>query len=66
LEKGVTAAGRSVRFDEPDAFAERVAFHNPLQNREFIQTIYLARTEAAPKLYAPRKIMQSTEQIQSR
>ena len=27
-----------------EARAERVAFHNPLQNREFIQTIYLART----------------------
>jgi spermidine synthase len=33
------------------ARAERVMFHNPLQNREFTQTIYLARTEAAPGLY---------------
>jgi spermidine synthase len=33
------------------ARAERVAFHNPLQNREFTQTIYLARTEAAPELH---------------
>jgi spermidine synthase len=32
------------------ARAERVTFHNPLQNREFSQTIYLARTEAAPEL----------------
>ena len=31
-----------------EARAERVTFHNPLQNREFIQTIYLARTEGAP------------------
>lgn len=31
-----------------DARAERVTFHNPLQNREFTQTVYLARTEAAP------------------
>ena len=30
-----------------EARAERVTFHNPLQNREFTQTIYLARTEAA-------------------
>jgi spermidine synthase len=29
------------------ARAERVTFHNPLQNREFTQTIYLARTERA-------------------
>jgi hypothetical protein len=29
----------------------RVTFHNPLQNREFTQTIYLARTEAAPELH---------------
>jgi spermidine synthase len=28
------------------ARAERVTFHNPLQNREFTQTIYLARTKA--------------------
>jgi spermidine synthase len=33
-----------------EARAERVTFHNPLQNREFSQTIYLARTEAAPEL----------------
>jgi spermidine synthase len=33
-----------------EARAERVTFHNPLQNREFTQTIYLARTEAAPDL----------------
>ena len=32
------------------ARAERVTFHNPLQNREFTQTIYLARTDAAPEL----------------
>jgi hypothetical protein len=32
------------------ARAERVAFHNPLQNREFTQTIYLARADAAPEL----------------
>jgi spermidine synthase len=30
------------------ARAERVTFHNPLQNREFTQTVYLARTDAAP------------------
>ncbi len=29
-----------------EARAERVTFHNPLQNREFTQTIYLARTKA--------------------
>ena len=34
-----------------EARAERVAFHNPLQNREFIQTIYLARTEATLELH---------------
>jgi hypothetical protein len=34
-----------------EARAERVTFHNPLQNREFTQTIYLARTECAPELY---------------
>ena len=34
-----------------EARAERVTFHNPLQNREFTQTIYLARTEAAPELH---------------
>jgi hypothetical protein len=34
-----------------EARAERVTFHNPLQNREFSQTIYLARTEAAPELH---------------
>jgi spermidine synthase len=33
-----------------EARAERVTFHNPLQNREFTQTIYLARTAAAPEL----------------
>jgi len=33
------------------ARAERVAFHNPLQNREFTQTIYLAKTDAAPELH---------------
>ena len=33
-----------------EARAERVTFHNPLQNREFTQTIYIARTEAAPEL----------------
>lgn len=32
----------------PEARAERVTFHNPLQNRDFTQTIYLARTAAAP------------------
>ena len=32
-----------------EARAERVTFHNPLQNREFTQTIYLARTEGAPE-----------------
>ena len=31
------------------ARAERVSFHNPLQNREFTQTIYLARTGGAPE-----------------
>jgi spermidine synthase len=30
------------------ARAERVTFHNPLQNREFTQTIYLARTALLP------------------
>jgi spermidine synthase len=30
------------------ARAEPVTFHNPLQNREFTQTVYLARTAAAP------------------
>jgi spermidine synthase len=34
-----------------EARAERVTFHNPLQNREVTQTIYLARTEAAPELH---------------
>jgi len=34
-----------------EARGERVTFHNPLQNREFTQTIYLARTEAAPELH---------------
>jgi spermidine synthase len=32
-----------------EARAERVTFHNPLQHREFTQTIYLARTEGAPE-----------------
>jgi spermidine synthase len=32
-----------------EARAERVTFHNPLQNREFTQTIYLAKTEGAPR-----------------
>lgn len=32
------------------ARAERVSFHNPLQNREFTQTIYLARMGAKPEL----------------
>ena len=26
-------------------------FHNPLQSREFTQTVYLARTEGAPELH---------------
>lgn len=30
------------------ARAERVTFHNPLQQREFTQTVYLARTALAP------------------
>ena len=34
----------------PEARAEKVAFHNPLQNREFTQTVYLARTHADPTL----------------
>ena len=29
-----------------DARAELVTFHNPLQNNEFTQTVYLARTPA--------------------
>ncbi|MEQ9813311.1 MAG: spermidine synthase [Azospirillaceae bacterium] len=33
-------------FDE--AWAETVTFHNPLQNRPFTQTVYLARTAADP------------------
>jgi hypothetical protein len=37
-----------------EARAERVAFHNPLQNREFTQAIYLVRTEAAPELHAAK------------
>ncbi len=32
----------------PEARAERVTFHNPLQNRESTQTIYLARTKRGP------------------
>jgi spermidine synthase len=31
-----------------EARAERIRFHNPLQNRDFTQTVYLARTSAAP------------------
>jgi len=31
-----------------EARAERVTFHNPLQNLDFTQTVYLARTAAAP------------------
>jgi hypothetical protein len=30
------------------ARSERVTFHNPLQNRDFTQTVYLARTAAVP------------------
>jgi len=30
------------------ARAERVTFHNPLQNRDFTQTVYLARTTTVP------------------
>ena len=30
-----------------EARAERVTFHNPLQNRESTQTVYLARTKAS-------------------
>ncbi len=30
------------------AWAEPVTFHNPLQDRPFTQTVYLARTDAAP------------------
>jgi spermidine synthase len=30
------------------ARAERVTFHNPLQNRDFTQTVYLARNATAP------------------
>jgi spermidine synthase len=36
-----------------EARAERVTFHNLLQNRAFTQTIYLARTQAAPELHEP-------------
>ena len=32
-----------------EARAERVTFHNPLQNLEFTQTIYLARTKGTPE-----------------
>jgi hypothetical protein len=32
----------------PEARAERVTFHNPFQNREFTQTVYLARTAVLP------------------
>ncbi|MGI9383408.1 MAG: spermidine synthase [Methyloligellaceae bacterium] len=31
-----------------EALAEPVTFHNPLQNRAFTQTVYLARTAAGP------------------
>ncbi len=31
-----------------DAWAEPVTFHNPLQNRPFTQTVYLARTAMTP------------------
>lgn len=31
-----------------EARAEKVVFHNPLQDREFTQTVYLARTRAGP------------------
>jgi spermidine synthase len=31
-----------------EAHAEKVTFHNPLQNREFTQTVYLAATAIAP------------------
>jgi len=31
-----------------EARAERVTFHNPLQDRPFTQTVYLARKQAAP------------------
>jgi spermidine synthase len=34
------------------ARAERVTFHNPLQNREFTQTVYLARTSSMPASHA--------------
>jgi hypothetical protein len=30
-----------------DAWAEPVTFHNPLQDRPFTQTVYLARTAGA-------------------
>jgi hypothetical protein len=33
--------------DELEAWAEPVTFHNPLQDRPFTQTVYLARTAAA-------------------
>jgi spermidine synthase len=33
-----------------EACSERVTFHNPLQNRDFTQTVYLARTAAAPDM----------------
>ena len=32
-----------------EAHAEPVTFHNPLQNREFTQTVYLASTATTPK-----------------
>nr|WP_306264299.1 spermidine synthase [Pararhizobium sp. IMCC3301] len=31
------------------ASAEKVSFHNPLQHRDFVQTVYLARTKARTK-----------------
>jgi spermidine synthase len=38
----------------PEARAERVTFHNPLQNREFTQTVYLARTAVLTAPYEAR------------
>jgi spermidine synthase len=35
------------------ARSERVTFHNPLQNRDFTQTVYLARTAAVPASHTP-------------
>ena len=44
-----------------EARAERVTFHNPLQNREFTQTIYLARTEAAsePRAWGSSRLLET-------